>query len=146
MKKRIEYLCKTLWMIVFGTFFMQYVDAQNTIEADTVCVDELFTGKNSQVALAQCQIVDICGEGRYVIVSYHGKQGIYDMKNGENVTEIDLDRVAFSRHVVVEDSIDIYYFWAEKGLRAGIIGVIGANNHKIATWMDNPALHRGKGN
>lgn len=96
--------------------------------------------KPTQLPLKQCHVTDISEDGRYAVVSNSGKRGIYDLIKGENVTEINMDEMGYSRHVVEEDSIHIYYFWAERGLQSGIIGVIGSNNHTMAIWVDNPDL------
>lgn len=135
-----EYICKTLCAVVFLAFSLSQMKAQEAIVADTINVDEFVTEKPSQIPLEQCRVMDICEEGRYAIISHHGKQGIYDIIRRENVTEIDMEAVGYSRHVVAEDSIHIYYFWAERGLQTGIIGVIGSNNHTMGIWMDNPDL------
>lgn len=135
-----EYICKTLCAVAFLAFSLSQMKAQEAIVADTINVDELVTEKPSRVPLEQCRVMDICEEGRYAIISHHGKQGIYDLIRRENVTEIDMEEVGYSRYVVAEDSIHIYYFWAERGLQTGIIGVIGSNNHTMGIWMDNPDL------
>lgn len=135
-----EYICKTLCAVVFLAFSLSQMKAQEAIVADTINVDEFVTEKPSQIPLEQCRVMDICEERRYAIISHHGKQGIYDIIRRENVTEIDMEAVGYSRHVVAEDSIHIYYFWAERGLQTGIIGVIGSNNHTMGIWMDNPDL------
>lgn len=105
MNKRIEFLYSALCMLAFLAIFTQQADAQEVIVADTVEVE-----KPLQIPLEQCRVMDICEGGCYAIVAYHGKRGIYDLFNEENVTEIDMDEVGFSRHVVAEDSIHIYYF------------------------------------
>lgn len=140
MKRKRDFLCNALWLMTTLAFSAQYADAQDTIMTDTVNMDELIAEKPPQIPLEQSDVVDICESGRYAIISRHGKRGIYDLMKGENVTEIDLDDVGFSRHVVAEDSIHICYFWAEKGLQSGIIGVAGNDNQTLGIWMDNPDL------
>ena len=140
MNKSIKILCKAVCAAAFLTLSIRQADARETIAADTVSMDELVGKRPTQVPLEQCRVMDICGEGHYAIVAHRGKRGIYDLIKGENVTEIDMDEMGYSRHVVEEDSIHIYYFWAERGLQSGIIGVIGSNNHTMAIWMDNPDL------
>ena len=140
MNKSMKILCKAVCAAAFLTLSIRQADARETITADTVSMDELVGKKPTQVPLEQYRVIDICGEGHYAIVAHRGKRGIYDLIKGENVTEIDMDEMGYSRHVVEEDSIHIYYFWAEKGLQSGIIGVIGSNNHTLSIWMDNPDL------
>lgn len=140
MSRKNFFLSKTLWVMASLLSTTIHSVAQETIEADTVNIEELIEKKTTQVPLERCKIVDLCEEGQYAIVELNGKMGIYDYMKGENVTEIDMDKVAFSRHVVAEDSIHIYYFWAEKGLQVGTIGVIGSNNQSLGLWMDNPDL------
>lgn len=140
MNKSMKILCKAVCAATFLSLSIRQADARETITADTVSMDELVGKKNTQVPLEQCRVTDISEDGRYAVVSNSGKRGIYDLIKGENVTEIDMDEMGYSRHVVEEDSIHIYYFWAERGLQSGIIGVIGSNNHTMAIWMDNPDL------
>lgn len=140
MNKSMNILCKAVCAAAFLTLSIRQADARETIMADTVSMDELVGKKPTQVPLKQCHVTHISEDGRYAVVSNSGKRGIYDLIKGENVTEIDMDEMGYSRHVVEEDSIHIYYFWAERGLQSGIIGVIGSNNHTMAIWMDNPDL------
>ena len=140
MNKSMKILCKAVCAAAFLTLPIRQADARETIAADTVSMGEL-VGKNpTQLPLKQCHVTDISEDGRYAVVSNSGKRGIYDLIKGENVTEINMDEMGYSRHVVEEDSIHIYYFWAERGLQSGIIGVIGSNNHTMAIWVDNPDL------
>lgn len=60
------------------------------------------------------------------------------MEKHENVTEIDFDVAGFSRHYVSEDGNDVFYFYVEKGIERGIIGVTGENNQMVGIWHDNP--------
>ena len=140
MNKSMKFLCKAVCAAAFLALSSRQADARETITADTVSMDELVGKKPTQVPLEQCHVTDISEDGRYAVISNSGKRGIYDLIKGENVTEIDMYEMGYSRHVVEEDSIHIYYFWAERGLQSGIIGVIGSNNHTMAIWMDNPDL------
>ena len=140
MNKSMKILCKAVCAAAFLTLPIRQADARETIAADTVSMGELVGKKPTQLPLKQCHVTDISEDGRYAVVSNSGKRGIYDLIKGENVTEINMDEMGYSRHVVEEDSIHIYYFWAERGLQSGIIGVIGSNNHTMAIWVDNPDL------
>ena len=60
------------------------------------------------------------------------------MEKHENVTEIDFDVAGFSRRYVSEDGIEVLYFYVEKGIERGIIGVTGENNQTVGIWHDNP--------
>ena len=124
---------------MFLAFFGQLSFAQEVIVADTIDAEEAFGKKPiTQVPLEQCEQIDTCSIAKFAVVSKGGKQGIYDLEKHENVTEIDLDVAGFSRRYVSEDGIEVFYFYVEKGIECGTIGVVGENNQTVGVWMDNP--------
>lgn len=136
---RIEFLYKVAF--AFSMFLSSFVaNAQNVIVADTVDADDLFSEKPVQIPLDECEYIDTCEQRRYAIVTKDGKKGIYDLERHENVTAIDLDFICYSRSLQLDDSLCLYYFYAEDGLQSGIIGVAGTNNSTLGFWNDNPRL------
>lgn len=124
---------------MFLAFFGQLSFAQEVIVADTIDAEEAFGKKPiTQVPLEQCEQIDTCSIAKFAVVSKGGKQGIYDLEKHENITEIDLDVAGFSRRYVSEDGIEVFYFYVEKGIECGTIGVVGGNNQTVGVWMDNP--------
>ena len=124
---------------IFLAFFGQLSFAQEVIVADTIDAEEAFGKKPiTQVPLELCEQIDTCSIAKFAVVSKGGKQGIYDLEKHENVTEIDLDVAGFSRRYVSEDGIEVFYFYVEKGIERGTIGVVGENNQTVGVWMDNP--------
>ena len=119
--------------------FEQLAFAQEVVAADTIDAEEAFGKKHiTQVPLEQCEQIDTCSIAKFAIVSKDGKQGIYDLEKHENVTEINLDVAGFSRRYVSEDGIEVFYFYVEKGVERGTIGVVGENNQTVGVWVDNP--------
>ena len=54
------------------------------------------------------------------------------------MTNIEYDVLSFSHRQITEDNTEIFYFYAEKGIEQGIIGVYGNNNQTLGIWHDNP--------
>lgn len=126
-------------LTIVSAFFGLHSVAQNVVVADTIDTEEAFGKKPiTQVPLEQCEQIDTCSIAKFAVVSKGGKQGIYDLEKHENVTEIDLDVAGFSRRYVSEDGIEVFYFYVEKGIERGTIGVVGENNQTVGVWMDNP--------
>lgn len=90
-----------------------------------------------QIAIEDYDKVDTCEITRYATVRKDGKWGIYDLERKENVTEVDMDMIMFSRFHVSEDGVRVCYFYAEKGYKCANIGVIMDNNQQVAVWKDN---------
>ena len=133
--KYIKYGLFTIVLALFG----QLSFAQEVVVADTIDAEEAFGKKHiPQVPLEQCEQIDTCKVTKFAIVSKDGKQGIYDLEKHENVTEINLDVAGFSRRYVSEDGIEVFYFYVEKGVERGTIGVVGENNQTVGVWVDNP--------
>lgn len=112
--------------------------AQDVAAVDNIGEEEAVGKKHiTQVPLEQCEQIDTCSITKFAIVTKDGKLGIYDLEKHENVTEIDFDVVGFSRRYVSEDGIEVFYFYVEKGIERGTIGVVGENNQTVGVWMDN---------
>lgn len=71
------FLCKALLVMALLLSTTIHSVAQETIEADTVNIEELIEEKPTQVPLERCKIVDLCEEGQYVIVELNGKMVSY---------------------------------------------------------------------
>lgn len=126
-------------LAIFLAFFGQLSIAQEMTVADTIDAEKAFDKKHiTQVPLEQCEQIDTCSIAKFAIVSKGGKLGIYDLEKHENITEIDLDIAGFSRRYVSENGIEVFYFYVERGIERGTIGVVGENNQTVGVWMDNP--------
>ena len=84
--------------------------------------------------------MDSCIQARYVIVSKNGKYGIYDREKNDSVTAVDMDNIEYSHYFQPEDSMCFCYFYYEKGLQCGKIGIIMNDNTKMEAFADNPRL------
>ena len=84
--------------------------------------------------------MDICIQARYVIVSKNGKYGIYDCEKNDSVTAVDMDYIEYSHYFQPEDSMCFCYFYYEKGLQCGKIGINMNDNTKKEAFADNPRL------
>ena len=79
-------------------------------------------------------------QARYVIVSMNGKYGIYDREKNDSVTAVDMDYIEYSHYFQPEDGMCFCYFYYEKGLLCGKIGIIMNDNTKMEVISDNPRL------
>ena len=131
---------KTLFLVIALAFIGLPSVAQNAAIADAIDSDSTFSPKNhiTQIPLENCYRIDTCEEKRFAIVLKDAKCGIYDLQRHENVTNIEYDVLSFSRRQIAEDNTEIFYFYAEKGIEQGIIGVYGNNNQTLGIWHDNP--------
>ena len=133
-----KYIRTTLLTIVLS-LLAQLSFAQKAVVADSIDAEEAFGKKQvPQVPLEQCEHIDTCSIAKFAIVTKDGKQGIYDLDKHENVTEIDFDVADLFRRYVSEEGIEVFYFYVERGIERGTIGVVGENNHTVSVWMDNP--------
>ena len=82
--------------------------------------------------------MDSCLQARYVIVSMNGKYGIYDCEKNDSVTAVDMDYIEYSHYFQPEDSMCFCYFYYEKGLQCGKIGINMNDNTKMEAFADNP--------
>ena len=77
---------------------------------------------------------------RYIIVSMKWKYGIYDREKNYSVTAVDMDYIEYSHYFQPEDSMCFCYFYYEKGLQCGKIGINMNDNTKMEAFADNPRL------
>ena len=131
---------KTVFQAKPLAFIAQPSIAQNAAIPNAIDSDSTFSPKNhiTQIPLENCYRIDTCEEKRFAIVLKDAKCGIYDLQRHENVTNIEYDVLSFSRRQIAEDNTEIFYFYAEKGIEQGIIGVYGNNNQTLGIWHDNP--------
>ncbi len=131
---------KTVFLAIALAFIGLPSVAQNAAITDAIDSDSSFSPKNhiTQIPLENCYRIDTCEEKRFAIVLKDAKCGIYDLQRHENVTNIEYDVLSFSRRQIAEDNTEIFYFYAEKGIEQGIIGVYGNNNQTLGIWHDNP--------
>ncbi len=87
----------------------------------------------------------LCSDGVYKSMSPQLLQetlikedSVEEITKHENVTNIEYDDLSFSRRHIADDNTEIFYFYAEKGIEQGIIGVYGNNNQTLGIWHDNP--------
>ena len=131
---------KTVFLAIALAFIGLPSIAQNAAIPNAIDSDSTFSPKNhiTQIPLENCYRIDTCEEKRFAIVLKDAKCGIYDLQRHENVTNIEYDVLSFSRRQIAEDNTEIFYFYAEKGIEQGIIGVYGNNNQTLGIWHDNP--------
>lgn len=79
-------------------------------------------------------------QARYVIVVKNGKYGIYDREKNDSVTAVDMDYIEYSHYFQPEDGMRFCYFYYEKGLQCGKIGINMNDNTKMEAYADNPIL------
>lgn len=110
----------------------------DSVEGDSVALAEEF--KSDYDTEEDRARMDSCIQARYVIVSKNGKYGIYDREKNESVTAVDMDNIEYSHYFQPEDSMCFCYFYYEKGLQCGKIGIIMNDNTKMEAFADNPRL------
>jgi hypothetical protein len=69
--------------------------------------------------------------GSLFIVSKNGKYGIYDREKNDSVTAVDMDYIEYSHYFQPEDGMCFCYFYYEKGLKCGKIGINMNDNTKM---------------
>ena len=82
--------------------------------------------------------MDSCIQARYVIVSKNGKYGIYDSEKNDSITAEDMDYIEHSPYFQPEDGMCFCYFYFEKGLKCGTIGINMNDNTKMEAIADKP--------
>lgn len=138
MKRNMYYI---LGMALVLMTVPSHLSAQESVEvADTISLDQQDDDsiKVTQYPLGECDWVDICENPKYAIVGKDGRQGIYDMEMHQNVTEIEYREVGLTRVAEVGDSIRCNWFYAKKGIKLGILGLLEEDNSIMAIWMDDP--------
>ena len=91
-----------------------------------------------QYDLKEYEWVEICYNTKYAIVTKDGKNGIYDMEQHRNITEIIYRDLGFSKQTLAEDSAYISLFYGTMGIKRGIISVYEPSNNVASIWMDDP--------
>ena len=104
---------------------------------DSVWVDSVKSDYDSEEEKAE---MDSLIQARYVIVSMNGKYGIYDREKNDSVTAVDMDYIEYSHYFQPEDGMCFCYFYYEKGLQFGKIGINMNDNTKMEAFADNPRL------
>lgn len=110
------------------------------IVADTIrlgAIDE-WQQNLPQYDLKEYEWVEICYNPKYAIVTKDGKNGIYDMEQHRNITEIIYRDLGFSKQTLAEDSSYISLFYGTMGIKRGIISVYEPSNNVVSIWMDDP--------
>ena len=110
----------------------------DSVEVDSVALDEEF--KSDYDTEEDRARMDSCIQARYVIVSKNGKYGIYDREKNDSVTAVDMDNIEYSHYFQPEDGMCFCYFYFEKGLKCGKIGINMNDNTKMEAFADNPRL------
>lgn len=110
----------------------------DSVEVDSVALDEEF--KSDYDTEEDRARMDSCIQARYVIVSKNGKYGIYDREKNDSVTAVDMDNIEYSHYFQPEDGMCFCYFYYEKGLQCGKIGINMNDNTKMEAFADNPRL------
>lgn len=110
----------------------------DSVEVDSVALAEEF--KSDYDSEEDKARMDSLIQARYVIVSMNGKYGIYDREKNDSVTAVDMDNIEYSHYFQPEDSMCFCYFYYEKGLQCGKIGIIMNDNTKMEAFADNPRL------
>ena len=110
----------------------------DSVEGDSVALAEEF--KSDYDSEEEKARMDSLIQARYVIVSKKGKYGIYDREKNDSVTAVDMDNIEYSHYFQPEDSMCFCYFYYEKGLQCGKIGIIMNDNTKMEAFADNPRL------
>ena len=110
----------------------------DSIEVDSVALAEEF--KSDYDSEEDKARMDSLIQARYVIVSKNGKYGIYDREKNDSVTAVDMDYIEYSHYFQLEDGMCFCYFYYEKGLQCGKIGINMNDNTKMEAFADNPRL------
>ena len=108
----------------------------DSVEVDSVALAEEF--KSDYDSEEEKARMDSLIQARYVIVSMNGKYGIYDREKNDSVTAVDMDYIEYSHYFQPEDSMCFCYFYYEKGLQCGKIGINMNDNTKMEAFADNP--------
>lgn len=141
MYKRMTMVLALLLSVIGADVFAQeVVDSVwvDSVEVDSVALAAEFKSEyDSEEEKAR---MDSCIQARYVIVSMNGKYGIYDREKNDSVTAVDMDYIEYSHYFQPEDGMFFCYFYYEKGLQCGKIGINMNDNTKMEAFADNPRL------
>lgn len=141
MYKRMTMVLALLLSVIGADVFAQeVVDSVwvDSVEVDSVALAAEF--KSDYDSEEEKARMDSCIQARYVIVSMNGKYGIYDREKNDSVTAVDMDYIEYSHYFQPEDGMFFCYFYYEKGLQCGKIGINMNDNTKMEAFADNPRL------
>lgn len=110
----------------------------DSVEVDSVALTEEF--KSDYDSEEEKAEMDSLIQARYVIVSMNGKYGIYDREKNDSVTAVDMDYIEYSHYFQPENGMCFCYFYYEKGLQCGKIGINMNDNTKMEAFADYPRL------
>ena len=139
--KRMTMVLALLLSVIGADVFAQkgadsvWVDS---VEVDSVALAEEF--KSDYDSEEDKARMDSLIQSRYVIVSMNGKYGIYDREKNDSVTAVDMEYIEYSHYFQPEDGMCFCYFYYEKGLQCGKIGINMNDNTKMEAFADNPRL------
>lgn len=108
----------------------------DSVEVDSVALAEEF--KSDYDSKEYKARMDSLIQARYVFVSMNGKYGIYDREKNDSVTAVDMDYIEYSHYFQPEESMCFCYFYYEKGLQCGKIGINMNDNTKMEAFADKP--------
>ena len=108
----------------------------DSVEVDSVALAEKF--KSDYDSKEDKARMDSLIQARYVIASKNGKYGIYDREKNDSVTAVDMDYIEYSHYFQPEESMCFCYFYYEKGLQCGKIGINMNDNTKMEAFADKP--------
>lgn len=110
----------------------------DSVEVDSVALAEEF--KSDYDSEEDKARMDSLIQARYVIITKNEKYGIYDREKNDSVTAVDMNYIEYSHYFQPEDGMCFCYFYFEKGLQCGKIGINMNDNTKVEAYADNPRL------
>ena len=137
--KRMTMVLALLLSVIGGDVCAQEVADSvwvDSVEVDSVALAEEF--KSDYDSEEDKARMDSLIQARYVIVSMNGKYGIYDREKNDSVTAVDMDYIEYSHYFQPEDGMCFCYFYYEKGLQCGKIGINMNDNTKMEAFADKP--------
>ena len=140
MERMTMVLALLLSVIGADVYAQEVVDSVwvDSIKVDSVALAEEF--KSDYDSEEEKARMDSCIQARYVIVSKNGRYGIYDSEKNDSITAVDMDYIEYSHYFQPEDGMCFCYFYFEKGLQCGKIGINMNDNSKMEVISDNPRL------
>lgn len=141
LSKRMTMVLALLLSVIGADVYAQEVADSvwaDSVEVDSVALAEEF--KSDYDSEEEKAEMDSLIQARYVIVSKNGKYGIYDREKNDSVTAVDMDYIEYSHYFQPENGMCFCYFYHEKGLQCGKIGINMNDNTKMEAFADNPRL------
>lgn len=75
---------------------------------------------------------------KYRIIESGGKYGVYDTEIQQHVTEVDMDYLEYSHSAQPEEDMSFCYYYFERGLMYGKIGINMNDNSTMEIAKENP--------